>query len=209
MPSILDPKEPENVAKAAKKLGLKYVVITSVTRDDLADGGAGHFADTIRAVRETESEIKVEVLIPDLQGDEQNLYKIIGAKPNIINHNLETVPSLYSRIRPQADYKRSLKVLKTAKKLRSSLYTKSGIMVGLGEKQEEVVRLMKDLRSVDCDILTIGQYLQPSKDQIEVSEFITPDVFEWYKQTGERLGFSKVFSGPFVRSSYKASEIYV
>ncbi len=245
IPSTLDPKEPEKIAEAAKKLGLKYVVITSVTRDDLDDGGAGHFADTIQAVRSTISEAKIEVLIPDLQGDEQNLSKIVEAKPNIINHNLETVPRLYEKIRPQADYKRSLNVLKLAK-IRSKLhphtnfkeafleinidtarknmqnpskktesqvgvgvYTKSGIMVGLGEKQEEVVRLMEDLRNVDCDIMTIGQYLRPSKEQIEVSQFVTPDVFEEYRQTAERLGFKKVFSGPFVRSSYKASEIYV
>jgi len=209
MPSTLDPKEPVNISDAAKKLGLKYVVITSVTRDDLDDGGAGHFADTIQAVRDAIYEVKIEVLIPDLQGNEPSLSKIVRAKPNIINHNLETVPRLYEKIRPQADYKRSLKVLKTAKKLENSLYTKSGIMVGLGEKQEEVVRLMEDLRGVDCDIMTIGQYLRPSKEQIEVSQFVTPDVFEGYKQTAERLGFRKVFSGPFVRSSYKASEIYV
>ncbi len=209
MPSALDPKEPEKIANAAKKLSLKYVVITSVTRDDLSDGGAGHFADTMRAVKRYNPEAKVEVLIPDLQGWEESLSIIVEAKPNIINHNLETVPSLYNRVRPQAGYKRSLNVLKTAKNLKNSLYTKSGIMVGLGEKQEEVVRLMEDLRSVDCDILTIGQYLRPSKEQVEVSEFITPDIFEGYKQTAERLGFKKVFSGPFVRSSYKASEIYV
>ncbi|MFA5103642.1 MAG: lipoyl synthase [Candidatus Margulisiibacteriota bacterium] len=208
-PSTLDPKEPENIAKAAKKLRLKHVVITSVTRDDLFDGGAGHFADTIHAVRNIHPETKVEVLIPDLQGHGQSISKIVESEPNIINHNLETVPRLYEKIRPQADYKTSLKVLKSAKNLKNSLYTKSGIMVGLGEKREEVVRLMEDLRNVDCDIMTIGQYLRPSKDQVEVSEFISPDIFEGYKQTAERLGFKKVFSGPFVRSSYKASEIYV
>lgn len=208
-PALPDPREPEKVAQAAQKLGLKHVVITSVTRDDLSDGGATHFADTIREVKRANSEAKVEVLIPDLQGNEQDLSIITEAKPNILNHNLETISSLYPLVRPQAEYKRSLKVLKSAKKQENSLYTKSGIMVGLGEKQEEVVRLMEDLRSVGCDILTIGQYLQPSKDQIEVSEFITPDLFEEYKQTAEKLGFKKVFSGPFVRSSYKASEIYV
>lgn len=209
IPSVLDTGEPERIAGASKKLGLKYVVITSVTRDDLPDGGAGHFAETIRAVKLLGSGTKVEVLIPDMQGNEKDVNIIAAAEPNILNHNLETVPSLYGRIRPRADYKTSLKVLKTAKKYKNSLYTKSGIMVGLGEKQEEVVRLMEDLRNVDCDIMTIGQYLRPSKDQIEVSEFITPDTFEGYRQTAEKLGFKKVFSGPFVRSSYKASEIYV
>lgn len=208
-PGCPDPKEPEKVAQAAQKLSLKHVVVTSVTRDDLSDGGASQFAKTIREIRKLCPEAKVEVLIPDLQGNGQDLSIIIAAEPNIINHNLETVPRLYPTVRPLADYKRSLNVLKTAKKSNNSLYIKSGIMVGLGEKQEEVVSLMEDLRGVDCDILTIGQYLRPSKEQVEVSEFIEPEVFEGYRQTGEKMGFKRVFSGPFVRSSYKAGEIYV
>jgi len=208
-PSLPDPLEPEKVALAAQKLGLKHVVVTSVTRDDLADGGAGQFSKTIREIRKICPEAKIEVLIPDLQGNDESLSKIIGARPNIINHNLETVPRLYPSVRSRADYKRSLKVLKTAKNADNSLYIKSGIMVGLGEKREEVFRLMEDLREIDCDILTIGQYLRPSKEQVEVSEFIEPEVFEGYKQAGEKMGFNRVFSGPFVRSSYKAGEIYV
>jgi lipoyl synthase len=207
-PGCPDPKEPEKVAQAARKLSLKHVVVTSVTRDDLSDGGASQFAKTIREIRKLCPEAKVEVLIPDLQGNGQNLSIIIAAEPNIINHNLETVPRLYPTVRSLADYKRSLNVLKTAKKSNNSLYIKSGIMVGLGEKQEEVVSLMEDLRGVDCDILTIGQYLRPSKEQVEVSEFIEPEVFEGYRKTGEKMGFKRVFSGPFVRSSYKAGEIY-
>ena len=208
-PSLPDPLEPEKVALAAQKLGLKHVVVTSVTRDDLSDGGAGQFSKTIREIRKICPEAKIEVLIPDLQGNDESLSKIIGARPNIINHNLETVPRLYPSVRSRADYKRSLKVLKTAKNADNSLYIKSGIMVGLGEKREEVFRLMEDLREIDCDILTIGQYLRPSKEQVEVSEFIEPEVFEGYKQAGEKMGFNRVFSGPFVRSSYKAGEIYV
>ena len=208
-PLPIDPNEPKNVAEAAKKLGLKYVVITSVTRDDLPDNGADQFAKTIKAVKTKIPDVKVEVLIPDLQGKPGLIKVIAEAKPNIINHNLETVPRIYTYIRPQADYKRSLFVLKTAKSADVPLYTKSGIMVGLGEIKEEVVRLMEDLRRIDCDILTIGQYLRPSKEQVEVSEYIHPDIFEEYSEIGQKLGFKKVFSGPFVRSSYKASEINV
>lgn len=204
-----DPDEPKKVALAAQKLGLKHAVITSVTRDDLADGGAGQFSDTIKKLASADRHMKIEVLIPDFGGSESALNTVISASPDVLNHNLETVQRLYPIVRPQADYKRSLNVLKMAKKPGSSLYTKSGIMVGLGEKQEEVLGLMEDLRSVDCDILTIGQYLRPSKEQIEVSEYIRPEVFEVYKKSGGKMGFKKVFSGPFVRSSYKASEIYV
>ncbi len=204
-----DRKEPSKIAAAAEKLGLKYVVITSVTRDDLPDGGAAHFSETIKSVKNAPLKPKTEVLIPDLQGSEQSLAVVVNARPDVLNHNLETVQRLYAQIRPQADYKRSLNVLKTAKKLNNSLYTKSGIMVGLGEKREEVISLMEDLRKADCDILTIGQYIRPSKDQVEVAEFVKPEIFEGYEQAGRKLGFKKVFSGPFVRSSYKASEIYV
>jgi lipoic acid synthetase len=204
-----DENEPKKVAEAAKKLGLKYVVITSVTRDDLPDGGAEQFVKTINEVRKEVPGVKIEVLIPDFRGNKAALHNISDIEPNIINHNLETILRLYSKIRPQADYKRSLNVLKLAKKRKNSLYTKSGIMVGLGETRREVFSLMEDLRSVGCDILTIGQYLQPSKEQTEVVEFIEPAVFEEYRSKGEKLGFKKVFSGPFVRSSYKAGEIYV
>lgn len=204
-----DENEPKKVAEAAKKLGLNYVVITSVTRDDLSDGGAEQFIKTINEVRKELPGAKIEVLIPDFRGNEIALHNIVDIEPNIVNHNLETVPRLYRQIRPQADYKRSLSVLKLAKTRKNSLYTKSGIMVGLGETRTEVIELMEDLRSAGCDILTIGQYLRPTKEQIEVAEYIEPAVFEEYRGAGEKMGFKKVFSAPFVRSSYKASEIYV
>ncbi|MCX5749975.1 MAG: lipoyl synthase [Candidatus Saganbacteria bacterium] len=204
-----DEDEPKKVADAAKRLGLKYVVITSVTRDDLEDGGADQFVRTIREIRSLLPGTKIEVLVPDFKGNEGCIGKIIDIKPNIINHNLETVKRLYPAVRSQADYGRSLSLLRAVKDRDPSLYTKSGIMLGLGETKEEVIALMEDLREVDCDILTIGQYLQPSKEQVEVLEYIKPSDFDDYKDIGERMGFKKVFSGPFVRSSYKASEAHV
>lgn len=205
-PSFLDPSEPENVAKAVQKLGLKHTVVTSVTRDDLADGGADHFAKTIRELKRKMPDSTVEVLIPDFQGDINALQTVIAARPEIINHNIETVPSLYSVVRPMAIYKRSLELLERVKTLTDGIYSKSGIMVGLGETPEQVYSVMDDLVAIGCDLLTIGQYLRPSKDHIEIAEYITPDQFDEYKRIGLQKGFKYIASGPFVRSSYNAIE---
>lgn len=201
-----DPDEPERVAGAAMKMGLRYVVITSVTRDDLLDGGASQFAKTIIAIRRHLPQAGIEVLIPDLRGDIDSLKKVLKAKPHILNHNIETVPRLYKEVRPKADYERSLRVLKIVKEL-SDIRTKSGLMVGLGEDFDEVVSVMKDLRRVGCDYLTIGQYLRPSKRNLPVKEYIMPEVFDRYKDIAKELGFKAVASGPLVRSSMNAEEI--
>ncbi len=192
--------EPEEVAKTALAMGLDHVVITSVTRDDLEDGGAKQFALTINAVRKISSDISVEILTPDL--DPQEILK--SGKPDIYNHNIETVPRLYPEVRPQADYNKSLKLIETVKKQAPEVISKSGIMVGLGERFEEVVNVMSDLRTVDCDAITIGQYLQPSKNHLPVEKFIYPEVFDQYKEIGNEIGFKYTTSGPFVRSSYNA-----
>jgi len=204
-PSPPDPKEPERLAEAARLLGLRHVVVTSVTRDDLPDGGAGHFAATIRAIRGKLS-ASVEVLTPDFKGDNRALEIVIGAHPDVFNHNVETVPSLYSRVRPEADYLRSLDMLEKAKHLNGSVITKSGFMVGLGEKKEEVFQTMRDLRDRGVEMLTIGQYLSPTREHLPVVEFVHPEVFEDYARFGRNLGFSVVASGPFVRSSYLADK---
>lgn len=200
----VDPDEPFHVAQAISKLGLKHAVITSVTRDDLEDGGAGHFALVIEEIRKLDSKVIVEVLTPDFQGDFTALKKVINAKPNILNHNIETIPRLYSTVRPMAIYDRSLKFLKDAKALDPSILTKSGIMVGLGEEKNEVFNVLKDLRENGCDLLTIGQYLPPSKQHHPVIEYIHPDVFEEYRLAAVEMGFKHVASGPLVRSSYQA-----
>ncbi len=202
----LDPKEPENVAKASKKLGLKHIVVTSVTRDDLEDGGAHHFANTIKALKRELPDSTVEVLIPDMKGIKENINIIIEAKPDVINHNVETVPSLYSKVRPEANYHRSLDVLRYVKEEAPGIITKTGIMVGLGEKGEDVFALMDDLVEIDCDILTIGQYLRPSSKHIEVKEYVTLETYDIYKKVGEEKGIKFVASSPFVRSSYHALE---
>jgi len=207
-PLPLDPQEPENIAKAVNKLRLKYVVITSVTRDDLNDGGANQFAKTIREISKLNKKTKTEVLIPDFKGSLPSLKKVIEAKPFVLNHNLETVSRLYSQVRPLANYKRSLKLLKQAKELNPSIHTKSGLMVGLGETSDEIVKVMKDLRQVKCEILTIGQYLRPSIKHLPVKEYIKPEEFQEYKKIGKSLGFLSIISGPFVRSSYRAGEIW-
>lgn len=209
IPCTVDLMEPERVAEAADRMGLKYVVVTSVTRDDLPDGGAFQFAETITQIRERIPEAKVEVLIPDLGGDVNSLKIITDAEPFVLNHNIETVPRLYSTVRPAANYKRSIELLETAKRLKPSIYTKSGIMVGLGESKEEVIQSLQDLRQAGCNIVTIGQYLQPSKDNLPVSEYITPAQFDEYKAIGESIGFLYVASGPFVRSSYHAAEAII
>jgi lipoic acid synthetase len=184
------------------------VVITSVTRDDLADGGGSHFAATIQAIRLLRTEIVVEVLVPDFQGSSQALATVLRAQPGVLNHNVETVPRLYQAVRPQADYRRSLNLLARAKRINQEIITKSGFMVGLGERPQEVSELLEDLRQVECDLVTIGQYLRPSKDHHPVVEYIHPEIFQAYQQEAETLGFLGVASGPYVRSSYRAERLY-
>ncbi|UCE83744.1 MAG: lipoyl synthase [Deltaproteobacteria bacterium] len=202
------PDEPERVAEAVKRLGLHYVVITSVTRDDLADGGASHFAATIEAILSTRTDVLVEVLVPDFRGSHKGLATVLEAQPSVLNHNVETVSRLYPTVRPQANYQRSLRLLAEAKRLDPKIITKSGFMVGLGEKPEEVIALLEDLRRVGCDLVTIGQYLCPSKDHHPVVEYVHPERFDAYTQEAERLGFRGVAAGPYVRSSYKADNLY-
>ena len=202
----LDPQEPQRVAEAVKELGLKYAVITSVTRDDLSDGGAAHFAATMTAIKEMNPRCQVEVLIPDFKGNEKDLDTVVYARPDVLNHNIETVRSLYDLVRPQADYERSLGVLQYAKN--KGCTTKSGIMLGLGEIEADVIETMKDLRAAGCDLLTIGQYLQPSRNHLPVQRFVTPDEFEQFRLKGLEIGFDAVQSGPLVRSSYHADEQY-
>ncbi len=205
-PLPLDPNEPDHIVDAVKKLGLKHVVVTSVTRDDLKDGGAAHFAEITRKLKAYDSKLIVELLIPDFKGHREDIATVVNAGPDIINHNVEIVPRLYKKVTPQANYERSLSVLKTSKEINADIYTKSGIMVGLGETKEEVISLMKDLRAVDCDMLTIGQYLKPPSSDLEIEEYIHPDVFEDYKNIAYSLGFKYVASAPFVRSSFNAKE---
>jgi lipoic acid synthetase len=202
---VVDPDEPRRIGEACKAMGLKHVVVTSVTRDDLSDGGAGHFAQTVFEIRRRSPGSTVELLIPDLLGNWEALQTIIEVKPDILNHNMETVPALYSVIRPEASYGRSLELLSRAKKQEPDIYTKSGIMVGLGETEEQVMGVMDDLRQKGCDILTIGQYLRPSEHHVEIKEYVHPQQFERYKNTAIEKGFRYVASGPFVRSSYHAS----
>ncbi len=204
-PLPLDPNEPENVAKAVCMLGLRHAVITSVTRDDLEDGGAHHFAETIQQIRTLSPATTVEVLIPDFEGHHDPLDVVIQSKPAVINHNIETIQDLYPKVRPGADYNRSLQVLSYAKK-NGCAYTKSGFMVGLGETQEDVQHLMEELVSTGCDILTIGQYLQPSLAHYPVQDYVSPVQFENYKNMALQIGFKHIESGPLVRSSYHAKE---
>ncbi|WP_010233660.1 lipoyl synthase [Clostridium arbusti] len=206
IPKDLDEEEPVNVAIASKKLELKHIVITSVTRDDLEDGGAEHFVKIVKELMRITPNSTIELLIPDLQGNWQALRKIVEAKPNIINHNIETVPRLYKNVRPKAVYERSIELLNQSKKIDASVYTKCGIMLGLGETKEEVKVVMDDLLRVGCDILTLGQYLRPSERHISVVEYVTVEKFNEYRDIALNKGFKFVASGPFVRSSYKASE---
>ncbi|HIT90493.1 MAG TPA: lipoyl synthase [Candidatus Merdenecus merdavium] len=205
-PEPVDPKEPEHVAHAVESMNLKHVVITSVTRDDLPDGGAKHFADTILAVRNRVPHVTIEVLIPDFKGEVKDLKTVLDASPHILNHNVETVPQLYKDVRPQAVFERSLELLKQVKDLRPDIFTKSGFMVGLGETQMQVLELLKELKNIDCDMITIGQYLQPSLQHYKVREYVHPDQFERYKQVALEMGIKCVASGPLVRSSYHAEE---
>jgi lipoyl synthase len=202
----LDPAEPANVARMAAEMNLKYVVITSVNRDDLDDGGSRHFAETVREVRAALPEARVEVLTPDFCGDLAAVARVLDAGPHVFNHNMETVPRLYARVRPQAAYQQSLDVLAFAKRSSGAL-VKSGFMVGLGESPEEVEALLRDLRASGTDVATIGQYLQPTRRNLKVAEYVEPAQFDAYRDYGLGLGFKAVFSGPLVRSSYMADEV--
>lgn len=207
-PSPVDTDEPKRVAKAAKALNLKYAVVTSVTRDDLIKGGAEQFRDTILEIKRISPEVKVEVLIPDFKGDKEALHTVLDAYPDVLNHNVETVPSLYPTVRPMADFNRSIALLYWTKEHNSSIITKSGIMVGLGEKEEELSYVFKRLAEVGCDILTIGQYLQPSKLHLPVVEYIHPERFKMFENMAYQAGIKYVIAGPFVRSSYLAHRGY-
>lgn len=205
-PELLDLNEPFHVAEAVKDLGLKYAVITSVTRDDLPDGGAEHFANCIYEIRKISPDVKIEILTPDFKGNKDSLNTIIKAHPNVFNHNIETVRKVFKTARPQGDYDCSLEVLKYIKD-NSDIITKSGLMIGLGEIFEDIEETLLDLKNVGCDILTIGQYIQPSKEHLEVSKYYTPDEYEKLKQLAEKIGIKHYQIGPLVRSSYRASEL--
>ncbi|TDP96877.1 lipoic acid synthetase [Halanaerobium saccharolyticum] len=207
-PEAVEPEEAARVAEAVEKLKLKHAVITSVTRDDLEDGGAEQFVRVINAIRERRPEVSVEVLTPDFNNDQAALEKIIKARPEIFNHNVETVPSLYQKVRPQADYQQSLAVLNKVAASDPDILIKSGMMLGLGESEEELTAAWKDLLQAGVEILTMGQYLQPTNENIEVAEYIRPEKFEELKEKALALGFKSVSSGPHVRSSYLAEETY-
>ncbi len=206
-PQPLDTTEPQRLAAAVHRLQLNHVVITSVNRDDLPDGGASQFVRCLEEVRKIRPQTTIEVLIPDLCGNWSALATILAAKPEVLNHNTETVPRLYRRVRPQAIYERSLELLERTRQLTPQIYTKSGIMVGLGETDAEVRQVMQDLRRVDCDLLTIGQYLQPSNKHLPLQQFITPEQFETWRIYGEEIGFLQVVASPLTRSSYHAEQV--
>lgn len=205
MPTEVDAQEPLRVANAVRMMKLKYAVVTSVNRDELFDGGASIFAETVRQIRKLNPQCKVEVLIPDFKGDEFALNILLDSFPDVLNHNIETVPRLYPIVRPQAKYERSLQLLTRAKK--RGFITKSGLMVGLGENDDEVFEVLNDLKNSGCDIVTIGQYLQPTREHLPVKRFVHPDQFKKYKEFGDSLGFLQIESGPLVRSSYHAEKI--
>ena len=203
-----DPEEPQRVARMAHEMGLSYVVVTSVTRDDLPDGGSGLFAATIQALRETIPGVGVEVLIPDFQGQAAALSTVVAAGPDVLNHNLETIPELYATVRPEADYQRSLALLQNTRDLAPHMMTKSGLMLGLGETPDQVRRTLQDLRRVDCCMVTLGQYLQPSPDHLPVRRYVPPEEFDRWRAEALQLGFQEAASGPLVRSSYQARELF-
>ena len=204
----LDSGEPQRVAQAAQELGLDYVVLTSVTRDDLSDAGAGQFAATVKRIRELNPSAQVEVLVPDFQGSRKALETVLEARPDVLNHNLETVERLYPLARPQADYERSLELLRTCRYIAPDLPLKSGMMLGLGESIREVEQAVRDLVASDCSILTLGQYLQPTNRHLPVQRFLHPEEFEALKETAYHAGMEQIASGPFVRSSYRARELF-
>lgn len=203
-----DADEPRRVAAAAVEMGLRYVVVTSVTRDDLEDGGASQFAQTVRALRQSIPQVRIEVLIPDFQGSEKALQTVLDAKPDVLNHNIETVPSLYPEVRPQADYPQSLELLQRASRYAPDIPTKSGLMLGLGEDRQELRQTLADLHTSGCRILTLGQYLQPSADHHPVRRYVPPEEFDQWRQIALEIGFAEVSSGPFVRSSYHAKDVF-
>ncbi len=207
-PGPLDPDEPRRVAEAAAKMNLRYVVVTSVTRDDLPDGGSGHFAATILALRKTIADVQVEVLIPDFQGDRLALETVLAANPDVLNHNMETVERLYAEVRPQADYRQSLALLARVPAIDPAIPAKSGIMLGLGETEAEVRQTITDIYRTGCRLLTVGQYLQPTPKHLPVVDFIPPEEFDRWRRLAMDMGFEKVASGPFVRSSYHAGEMF-
>ncbi len=206
-PGPLDPAEPAHVARMAQAMGLRYVVITSVNRDDLADGGSAHFAETVTQVRLALPDARVETLTPDFCGNLDSVARVLDASPAVFNHNMETVARLYRLVRPQADYRQSLDVLRFAKRYRPASLTKSGAMLGLGETPGEVEQLLRDLRDAEVDVVTLGQYLQPTRRNLRVAEYVTPAQFDAYREFGLTLGFKMVFSGPLVRSSYMADVV--
>lgn len=206
LPENPDPTEPGRVARAVKALGLKYAVVTSVTRDDLTDGGAGHFAETVRAIRHQAAAVKIEVLIPDFSGCPVSLKAVLDSGPDVLNHNIETVPSLYPVARPSADYERSLELIKRAHL--AGAVTKSGLMLGLGETESEVLEVLSDLRRRGCDIVTLGQYLRPSVEHLPVKQYLSPEAFDRLAREGRKMDFRVVFAGPLIRSSYSAGEIF-
>ncbi|HEY9793886.1 MAG TPA: lipoyl synthase [Candidatus Obscuribacterales bacterium] len=206
-PEALDPTEPTRIVEAAKQMGLRHVVLTSVNRDELPDQGANHFATTITLLYQSVPAIAVEVLTPDFQGRRDCIEIVLSAKPTVYNHNVETVPRLYKRVRPGSKYRRSLDVLQMSKQVDAGIHTKSGLMLGLGETKEEVLEVMRDLRSVNCDFLTLGQYLRPTRDNLPVHRYVTPEEFDEFGKLGWEMGFKMVHSGPLVRSSYHAGEL--
>ena len=207
-PQPLDDDEPGRISQAVTTLKLEHAVLTSVTRDDLPDGGAFQFAQTIKAVRKENPNVTIEVLIPDFNGSKEALQCVLDEIPDVLNHNLETVPRLYTKVRPQADYKRSLKLIRRAKNYQPTCFTKSGLMVGLGETYEEVIDVMNELRKADCDFLTIGQYLRPSFNHYPMIRQVSQEEFESYEEMGGKMGFKAIFSGRLVRSSFMAGDIY-
>jgi len=207
-PEVLDVREPDNIAQAVTELGLKYIVITSVTRDDLPDGGASHFVQTIEKLHGLSTEILIEVLIPDFKGDYDALARVVNSRPDVLNHNMETVPRLYPEVRPMANYNRSLAVLKKSYEINPNILTKSGIMLGLGEKEVEVLQVLQDIRETGCSMVTIGQYLAPSALHHPIVEYIHPYQFSVYEEKAYKMGFKGVASAPLVRSSHKAKELY-
>jgi lipoic acid synthetase len=206
LPKLVDEDEPNHLQEAIRKLNLEYAVITSVTRDDLPDGGAGHFARTVTAIHELGCAI--EILIPDFLGSTAALDKVLSSHPEVIGHNLETVPRLYPLVRPEADYKRSINIFRQVNRSSNNVVTKSGLILGLGENQDEVYGVMSDLREAGCNLLTIGQYLQPSELHHPISRFVTPEEFQKYYELGKELGFAGIVSAPLVRSSFRAAELY-
>lgn len=208
IPEKLDSNEPKHIAEAVRDLNLKYVVITSVTRDDLEDGGANHFLNVIQEIRKLSPNVRIEVLTPDFQGKEDAIDKVIEASPNVFNHNIETVPELYKKARPMAQYERSLKFLKYIKLKEPKMLTKTGLMIGLGETKEQLIKVFKDLKQINCDIVTIGQYIQPSKNHLEVVKYYEPFEYDELTSIAKEIGIKHTFFSPLTRSSYKALEIF-